>query len=460
MTAVVTKKLKKQLLDALKGEVDNASIKYYVGVGRSETWDSSDTPPAVTNSNRSLRNYRLSWQSVKEVAAVSFVIPRHNWTTGRTYNSWDDDLTGLPSNTYYVLTEDNQVYVCLQQGKNNSGQTVASTVKPTGTASIPFRTSDGYKWKFLYSLDGATASNFLSGNFLPVQFINDSSGSGALSTIQTQQAVIQEAATAGQVLGVVVSNGGTGFTSAPTVTIRGDGTGAAATATVAGGAVVKIEMDSSVDSCLTMGHGYKFADITLSGGGGTGVQSRVIIGPDSGLGKNPIEDLASNSLMFNTKPAGAENKDWIVNDQDYRQVALIKSPLKATSPDSDFTGTTGKVLRYLELTSASDAATFSRDVTITGGNSGAKAIIDDIDSDRLYAHQSEATGFATFNEGEPISGGGASGTLTGAGEDADSDAFYNDDINRFTGDILYIENRAAVARTASQTEDIKVIITL
>ena len=37
---------------------------------------------------------------------------------------------------------------------------------------------------------------------------------------------------------------------------------------------------------------------------------------------------------------------------------------------------------------------------------------------------------------------------------------YNDDVNRFSGDILYIENRAAVARTASQTEDIKVIITL
>lgn len=458
MAAVVTNRFKKQLLDTVFSDVTSNTNRYYVGVGKSDQYDSSDTVVNPANSLRDERNFRLAMQSVKKIADVSFVIPRHNWSSGSVYNAFDDNLSGIASNTYYVLTEDNQVYIVLQQGRNAQGVAVASTVKPAGTSTIPFRTSDGYKWKFLYALSGATSSKFLSANFLPLEEVTDSAASPSLNSIQALQANVRAAASKGQVTGVVVTNGGTGYTSAPSVTFRGDGTGAAATATVAGGAVVKIEMDSSQDSCLKMGHNFNFADVTLSGGGGTGCLTRVVLGPDSGLGVNPIKDLRSSSLMLNVKPAGAESKDWIVNGQDYRQIAIIKNP--TDSADTIYTASTGRVLKFLLLTSASDAATFARDVTITGGNSGAKALIDDIDSDRIYAHQTEDTGFAKFNEGEPISGGGQNGTLKSAGFDTDSDAFTHDDVNRFSGEFLYLENRAAVARTADQTEDIKVIITL
>lgn len=460
MAAIVTNRLKKQLLDTVYNEIISASDRYYIGVGRSEQWDASDTVVNPENSLRAERNFRMAMQSVKQVADVSYVIPRYNWSTGTIYNAWDDDLSGTPSNAYYVLTEDNQVYVCLKAGKNAQGIASPSTVKPTGTRVKPFATSDGYVWKYMYDISGSNSNKFLSANFLPVQFINDSSSSGLLNAVDIQQALVQENASRGQILGVFVSDGGTGFTSAPTVTIRGNGTGAAATAFISGGSVVKIEMDSSQDSTMTMGSGYEYADIILTGGGGSGVVTRAIIGPDSGIGHNPIKDLGSSSIMFNVKPAGAEGGDWIIGDQDYRQVGLIKNPKKTNDADSDYTDTTGKVLRYLLLTSQSDAATFSKDVTVLGSNSGAQAVIDDIDDAKIYAHQNETTGFGEFNEGEPITGGGASGTLVSAGADADNDAFYDDDVNRFSGELLYLENRAAVARTADQTEDIKVIITL
>ena len=87
-------------------------------------------------------------------------------------------------------------------------------------------------------------------------------------------------------------------------------------------------------------------------------------------------------------------------------------------------------------------------------------LLDDIDSDKMYAHQTEATGFTTFNEGETISGGGQSATLVSAGYDTDSDVFTNDDVARFNNDIIYIENRSPIERTNTQTEDIKAVITL
>jgi hypothetical protein len=34
------------------------------------------------------------------------------------------------------------------------------------------------------------------------------------------------------------------------------------------------------------------------------------------------------------------------------------------------------------------------------------------------------------------------------------------DINKFTGEIFYIDNRAAIERSSAQTEDLKVIIQL
>ena len=458
MGAIVTNKLKHQLLDTLYNEVSNATNRYYVAIGRSEVWDSAETVPTPTNTLRSVRNFRLSAQSIKQVTDVSFVIPRYNWVNGTVYQAWDDNLSGTPSNAYYVLTEDNQVYVCLRQGKDNNNQPAQSVEKPSSTSTKPFKMADGYVWKFMYSLSGATSAKFLSANFMPVEKVLDSSGSSSITTTQQEQAGIQEAATAGQILGVKLTDAGNGYTSAPTVTIVGNGTGASATATVSGGRITNIELDSSTDSALTFGHGYDYASISITGGGGTGGEARAIISSDSGIGGNPIVDFASSSLMFNVKPSGTENGDFIVANQDFRQIALIKTPKKYN--DSDYTNNTGRLLRYMLVTSVGDAEAFSRDVTLTGATSGAKAILDDIDSDKLYAHQTEATGFTTFNEGETITGGGQSATLVSGGYDVDSDAFTNDDVNRFTYDVIYIENRAPVERTLTQTEDIKAVITL
>jgi hypothetical protein len=458
MAATVTNKLKFQLLNTLYDEVVNSTNRYYVAIGRSEAWDSAETVPAPLNSLREIRNFKLSAQSIKQVTDVSFVIPRYNWLSGTVYSSWDDNLAAIPSNSYYVITEDNQVYICLKQGKTALGAAVQSTEKPSGTSTNPVKMADGYIWKFMYSISGAISAKFLSANFMPVAKIYDSSGTPGIIVGEREQAIVQEAATGGQVLGISITDQGNGYTSAPTVTIVGNGKNASASATVSAGKVINIELDSSVDSAMTMGFGYDFASITMTGGGGSGAAARAILSNDSGIGGNAISDLRSSSLMFNVKPSGIENGDFIVANQDFRQVALMKRPRRYA--DSDYTNSTGRLLRYISLTSVADTEAFVRDVVITGATSGAKAIIDDIDSDRLYAHQTEITGFLPFNEGETITGGGQTGTLVASGVDADSDAFSNDDVERFKNDIIYIENRAPVERTLTQTEDIKAVITL
>ena len=194
MTAIITDPLKRQLTQTIFNEVTAATARYYIGIGRSEAWDSAETVPTPLDNPRSIRNARASMQSIKTAGDVTFTIPRYNWSSGAIYNGFDDNLTEIPAtNQYYVLTEDNQVYIVLQGGKDANGNSAASTVKPTGTSVKPFKTADGYVWKFLFALSATRASKFLSANFVPVEKII---GSGSTSLEIQQKAVQQMSITA------------------------------------------------------------------------------------------------------------------------------------------------------------------------------------------------------------------------------------------------------------------------
>ena len=466
MTAIVTDPFKKQLLQRVFDEVRLDSARYYLGIGRSEQWDASETVPTPLDTPRQIRNARSSMQSVKSAADVSFVIPRYNWSSGAIYQAYDDNFSSIPlTNSYYVLTEENQVYICLKQARNSAGVATTSTVKPSGTSTKPFKTLDGYVWKFLYSLSSTRASAFLSANFVPVEKILTTAELGrAHTSLEAEQFAVQNAKSPGQVLGVKVIEGGSGYNNGTrSLTIVGDGTGATCTGTVEGNTFTKIELDSSADSTMKMGGGYNFVSVAMPApdiGGGTQATSRVILGPDSGMGADARDELKSTSLMFNTKPDGTEGGKFVV-DNDFRQVTLMRNPLLGR--DSNFTGTASRVLKFLKVTSSTDAATLTVDKTITGANSGAVALVVEVLTDQVYYYQNETTGFKPFEEAEVINGGaGGSATLEAAGADLDTDAFDRDssDIINTTGQVLYIENRAPVIRGNLQKEDIKIVLTL
>ena len=318
-------------------------------------------------------------------------------------------------------------------------------------------------------MTAANANKFLSANFLPTQLQLDSIGLGrSLEPLEVLQENVQTAAVPGQILGIVMTNTGSGYVDAspPTVTIQGDGDSAPAiTATVSGGSITKIELDSSADSAMQMGRGFDFASVLIpapDSAGGIQATARVILGPDSGLGADARTDLLSTSLMFNTKPSGNENNDFIVGN-DFRQVGLFRNPrvFKGNAgADSALDVASGRAIRFLLVTSSVDAADFTADTTITGQTSGAKGIIDEVVGDKIYFHQTETTGFHTFAENETISGGGENATTVAAGLDANARGDSADDIKLLSGELLYIENRAPVTRSTDQTEDIKVVITL
>lgn len=468
MTAIITTKIKKQLAQTIFDEAEGLNLGdsdnyYYIAIGRSQQWDpvaNTDVSPTPTDTEREERLFRYNMQSIKASEAFSFVVPLKDWSQNAVYAAYNDNTSGQPATSYYIRTDDNNVYVCIRTGKNANGETQVSTVKPDHTdTSLPIET-DGYVWKFLYTISTADGNRFLTSNFMPVKFVD----SAAALDPDFQQYTVQNNAVGGQIVGYrVVSKGGV-YTSAPAVTIVGNGTSAQARAILNNtGGVEAVEVGDSALAPLipNMGSGYDYASVSISNaslsGGGTSAEVVPIFGPKAGLGADATVDLRSASLMFNIKPEGTVSDKWLVGN-DYRQLGVLRNPTQYDSTAA-FTGTQGLALKQMTLTTepGQGAINFANDVELTGTTTTAKAWLNYYDdSNTLWYHQNEYTGFTPFQDGENVTVEGyTASTLT-----IDS-ALKTPDIDIFSGDMIYIDNRAtATTRDAGQTEDIKVVIKL
>ena len=458
MTAVISETTRRIYGDFFLKEVNTAtdSDEYYIGIGKSDTYNATDTTIDPVQTRAQENDLRNNLQSIKKVEAASFVITRHNWSSGQVYQPYDTDVVGTSysgggstsSRPYYVLTEDNEVFICIQQARDPDGRGLGSVVKPAVPGghdrNVPFKLSDGYVWKYLYSLSAGQVNSFLSANFMPIEKVEKDSAQ--CNIFELAQLNVQNTARSGQVLGIEVTTAGSGYSSAPTITIRGDGRNAFATATLNGTSVGKIEMDS-FDAGL--GINYNFAEVIISGGGGAGAVARPILSGKAGIGKDARDDLKASSVMFNIKPDGNQGGKFFV-DQSFRQIGLFKN-MEDSDGGGIFTGTAAIALRKMKSSSAS-SLTKGRELS-DGGSPPIKAFIDAISDSDIFYHQNDSTGFGVFaDDATTITDGIATITIDSAN--------IPGEVNPYSGEVLYMENRARVVRDTTQTEDIKVIITV
>jgi hypothetical protein len=126
-------------------------------------------------------------------------------------------------------------------------------------------------------------------------------------------------AVAGALSGFVVESGGSGWDSGVSIEILGDGTGASAHAEVSNGTITKVILDSE-------GSGYSYATVNAIGFG-IGAEIRVILAPPKGHGAEPVNEFFSDAVSFYSTFSSETNQGIAVNN-DYRQVSIMKSPLK------------------------------------------------------------------------------------------------------------------------------------
>ena len=558
MAAIVSNNFRVVNASNFKEDVANSAV--YVGIGKGDVWsnttsDTTDLATAPTPGDH-LDEFgiaRSNLQGVKKVSSanLSHVTNRHTWDGSTSYVAWDSKDSNIFDKKFYVVTNEFKVYKCIVAGSG------ASTQQPTQTLTQPQAESDGYTWKFMYTISVTDAEKFLTNAYMPVKYIpmggegqvavasasgastiilkeisddigvgmsvtgtniggqsgtkakvsaingsqitvdvvntgtvaansiltfeyaSDANAEANLSEADYSQYLNQKASrddslAAGierVVLESVDSSGnrtdaatsGSGYTSAPTVTITGDGTGATATATVAGGAVTGITITNK-------GTNYTKAHVSITGGNGSGAAARAIIAPNyrgagkSGHGTDPRAELGGFFMGLNVKLDGADGSGDLGVGNDFRQIMLLKNPLNGNTASGSgqiASADTLKALDKLDFSSSFSSGTgvgdFVVDEVITGNSTPTpKAIITEIDASNgfVFFHQNQKTGFEPFQNGEVITGG-TSGTI---GTLESSNAVIASELDRESGEILFLENRLPINRTASQIEDIKIIL--
>ena len=182
----------------------NSTILYAV-LGKSTDWPNEPNASTAVETIKD-KHYDL-WKNAigaKKINAtdVSHVIPRNDWTTGRVYPMYKQTNINLYTSNFFVLTDQNNVYKCLY---NNKGG--LSTVKPAGFSTTPFTTSDGYTWKYMYTISLGLANKFLTASHMPVQTLTASDN----STEQNNQLAVQNASVNGAIHVIETNDVGSGY---------------------------------------------------------------------------------------------------------------------------------------------------------------------------------------------------------------------------------------------------------
>jgi len=483
----------------------------------SDTTDTTPFTPADTLDQ--LGEARANLIGLKKIVGteISHVIPRYTWTSGNSYYAWDSDDASIFDKAFYIITSEFKVYKCIKAGGGASSiQPTQTLTDPTAesdgyiwkymyttgvqdaenfltnsympvktislaaeailavsssssTTAILTETVDEITIGMTVSgtnvsgtpvvqaingsvLTLSTAQTLTAADILTFTWAADADAEAQLSEADYAQYLNQKAsrdsATAAGIERIDVTAGGTGYTSAPTVTITGDGSGATATATVTGGAVTAVTVTGK-------GTNYRVVDITFSGGGGSDAAARGVLAPKAGHGTDPIAELGGFFISLNTKLDGNDGGDLTVGN-DFRQILLLDEPrdYNATPLAGNVaTANTLKATSYLQSSTAVTA--FTVDELIVGQTSGAQAYVVELNGDdsRIRYHQNSKTGYTAFQNSEVVTGqtSNTSATLTSSANGAP-------EVDRLSGDILFLENRDPISRTTTQIEDIKVII--
>ena len=260
---------------------------------------------------------------------------------------------------------------------------------------------------------------------------------------------------------------GDSYAIGPKIVISGDGQGGNARATVnSTGAINAVTM-------VAGGNNYSNATITVISNGSqansynpTAATLTPVIGPAGGHGSDAVKELGGVYVMTNARLEYSESNNFTTNN-DFRKVGLLAQP--KLSNGSFASASVVDQATTVVLTSW-NGTTFAADELVTGATSGATGRVVDFTgnntlrlTDIIPAGNSTTAGYngihGYFTNSEVIAanttgagGSGASATANGNG------SVTGGDLQRFSGDIIYVENRSPVTRASDQIEDVKLII--
>ena len=519
MAAIVTDQFRILNASNFVETVNNSTNSYYVvlglanpalsvGFGRTTAWN-TDTPSPVDNINYTNHTGDTQIFGKKVTGAnVRRLITRRNWTQGTRYEMYRHDYsvetpspvtnsTRLYNANYYVMNKNFDVYICIDNG--SSGVNVngnASQDEPLFTDLEPSRageSGDGYIWKYLFTVPPSDIIKFDSTEYISVP------GSWPTSTETQIQSVRENGDSTinnNQIKKVYIDKQGFGYSQnivGREVDIIGDGTGAKVVIdTDSNGKITKTNVSSG-------GQGYTYGMVDLGPLGNSGVSVGnfakliPIIPPSKGHGFDLYKELGTDKLLIYAR-FDDSTKDF-PTDTKFAQISIIKNPTSIGST-ATYTANEFSSVNAIKVVSPTGTPTIGEKIqqTVTGGTAEGYIVSYDTDTnvikyynDRsLYFNQttSDQTDYVGVTTEAKVLDfeSSAESIIAPSGFTATVDQNFtgistnptgnkvislgvnftnglaSPEINKGSGEIIYLDNRPLITRNSRQKEDIKIIL--
>jgi hypothetical protein len=477
--------------------------RYSVGLGKTDSWPDNagsvsedavnfvvPVPAGNRQEDEDIVNNLFTLKDVSTAGAKQ-MIAKNPWTSGRkykVYDSADNDAFYSTGDLYpCYVTYGSSVYICLSNTAVDNGFTAVlpSTTAPNASADYAYSfPAQGYVWCEVAKIPANDPH--VTNQFVPIQ--RDADVSPALTATNKKR-------TAGLLSHVGIISGGSGYSSNTVITatvVKHDGAVLSPsiqfTPLIDGSGIIQrvdirdpqnsptdagsYEFWTSGDASALVASGValtnRIKSINFSvtdSGGGTGAILSATVAPVSGYGKNAIDILPTWFVGLNINFTGTET-DGDAPALKFRQVSLLKN-FTPNSSASDSAAGVLDTLKYITLSNAVDPfPSLTEGQVLYQAGSGAKFYFDyyDATSYKLYYHQNSN---GEVNTIDLITGSNAIGTSSGgsqvaAGATAVTDGEYQSRIGdgEINGEVIFHENRKPFARSASQTEEVKLIIQL
>ena len=513
MSAIVTDQFRILNANNFIESIENSSNSYYVflglpnpssvGFGRTSDWNTNT--PSPTDNFDYVNSYHETMLFGKKVTSSNIrrLIRRVNWTQGTKYEMYRHDYsisnpspvtqsTRLYDANYYVMNSEYKVYVCIDNGSSGTNVTGnASQDEPTFTDLEPSKageSGDGYVWKYLFTVSPSDIIKFDSTEYITVpNSWSTSTDPQIVAVRENGDSTINE----NQIKKVYIEAQGSNYSSGlgQIVDIVGDGTGAQAVVDVVGGKITNVQISSG-------GKGYTYAMVdldTLNGSATSNAKLIPIIPPSFGHGYDLYKELGTDKVLIYAR-FDDSTKDFPVDTQ-FSRVGVVKNPVSFGSTsiftENEFSSLYGVRFSSVQGTVPSIGAVISQEVS--GGTAYGYAASYDSETkvlkyfqdrtkyfNQTYINQIDYIGVSTDAKvlsfsaasGNPVVSDGFSGSVldftgittnpTGNKLISLGTQFNNGlstpEINKGSGDIIYIDNRPLVERNSRQKEDVKIIL--
>lgn len=191
----------KRLHDArqmLESVSEVANTTYYVFIGNHVDYENVNVIPQPNDSvsETTVDVYRNMIYGKRLTASdMKLMIKRNDYQSNKVYTMYDDRLgesnLALFDSNYYAIVNADAYYHVFKCLDNNNGAN--STVQPefaeVDAQDEFYQTSDGYVWKYMYSVDNTTVRKFATNEYFPVVANNQvaqSAVDGSLTIIKVE----------------------------------------------------------------------------------------------------------------------------------------------------------------------------------------------------------------------------------------------------------------------------------